>query len=91
MAKESKDKNGMERLPIQIFPRICASPDLGQEIDDSNISSEEADRESEEPLMLPPTVSTYSDRVRYVPPPPDLETLRHDLNFALADAKNALQ
>ena len=91
LAKESKDKNGIEKLPTQMFPEICASPDLGQGIDDSNISSEETDRESDEPLMLPPTVSTYSDRVRYIPPPPDLETLRRDLNTALADAKKALQ
>ena len=91
LAKESKDQNGIERLPIRMFPRLCASPDLGQGIDDSNISSEEADRELDEPLMLPPTVSTYSDRARYVPPPPDLETLRHDLNIALADATKALQ
>ena len=41
--------------------------------------------------MLPPTVSTYSHRVQYLPPPPDLGTLRHDLNNALIDAKKALQ
>ena len=91
LAKESKQQNGTEKLPTRIFPRICSSPDVGQGIDDSNGSLEGADRESEEPLMLPPTVSTYSDRVRYVPPPPDLETLRHDLNISLADAKKALQ
>lgn len=38
-----------------------------------------------------PTVSTYSHRVQYLPPPPDLETLRHELKTTLADAKKALQ
>ena len=91
LAKESKNKNGIEKPSTRMFPRISTSPDLNPGIEDSNDLSEKTDRESEEPLMLPPTVSTYSDRARYVPPPPDLETLRHDLNIALADAKKALQ
>lgn len=44
-----------------------------------------------EPLMLPPTVSTYSVRNHYIPPPPDLETLRKDLESALANAKQDLK
>ena len=91
LAKESNNKDGIAKLSTSLLPRICASPHLGQGIEDSNGSSEEVDGESEEPLMLPPTVSTYSDRVPYLPPPPDLETLRHDLTSALADAKKALQ
>ena len=91
LAKESKDKNGMEKPYIQILPRIRTSPDLGQGTDDGNASSEEADRDPDEPLMLPPTVSTYSHRTQFLPPPPDLETLRYDLKTTLADAKKALQ
>lgn len=91
MAKESRTSNGTEKPSTKVLPRICASPDLVQGIDGSNGSSEEADREPEEPLMLPPTVSTYSYRAQYLPPPPDLGSLRHDLNIALANAKKALQ
>ncbi len=91
LAKESKNKNGIENLSTNILPRIRAGPDMGHGTDDSYGSSEEADRDPEEPLMLPPTVSTYSHRVPYLPPPPDLETLRNDLENTLADAKKALQ
>ena len=91
LAKESNNKNEIEKPSTSMHLRICTSPNSGQGINDSKGSSEIADTESEEPLMLPPTVSTYSDRVPYLPPPPDLETLRHDLNSALADAKKALR
>ncbi|KAF6228210.1 hypothetical protein HO133_007940 [Letharia lupina] len=91
LAKGSKNKNGFEKPFTNILPRIRASPDLGGDTDGSNGSSEAADKDPGEPLMLPPTVSTYSHRVQYIPPPPDLETLRHDLKTTLADAKKALQ
>lgn len=91
LAKESKNKDGFEKPPTTALPRILASPDLGQGLDSSNGSSEGTDRDPEEPLMLPPTVSTYSHRVQYLSPTPDLETLRYDLKITLADAKKALQ
>lgn len=91
LAKESKNKNDIEKPSTKIAPMICAIPDLGQGIDNSNGFSEEAERYPEEPLMLPPTVSTYSHRIQYLPPPPDLETLRIDLKTTLADAKKALR
>ncbi|OJD13038.1 hypothetical protein AJ78_06453 [Emergomyces pasteurianus Ep9510] len=43
-----------------------------------------------EPIMLPPTVSTYSIRNHYIPPPPDLESLRGELQAALAKARFVL-
>ncbi|KAF3480371.1 uncharacterized protein GIQ15_05718 [Arthroderma uncinatum] len=46
--------------------------------------------EEHEPLMLPPTVSTYSIRTHYIPPPPDLNALRHDLQTALEKARHVL-
>lgn len=48
------------------------------------------DYDSDDDVMLPPTVSTYSMRTRYIPPPPDVESLRRDLEAALADANKAL-
>ena len=91
LAKESKNKTGTEKPSTNILARIRASPDSGLGTDESNGSSEETDRDTEEPLMLPPTVSTYSQRLQYLSPPPDLETLRHDLMNALADARKALR
>ena len=41
--------------------------------------------------MLPPTVSTYSHRVQYIPPPPDSKSLQDDLLATLKDSKMALQ
>lgn len=91
LAKDSKKKRGIEKPSTDIFPRVRGSPDLGQGTDESDRSYEEADRDPEEPLMLPPTVSTYNHRVQYLLLPPDLETLRHNLETNLADAKKALQ
>ncbi|KAF2457661.1 hypothetical protein BDY21DRAFT_363916 [Lineolata rhizophorae] len=44
-----------------------------------------------EPVMLPPTVSTYNHRPAYVPPPPDMNVLRRELREALDEARNVLK
>lgn len=51
----------------------------------------EAAQEDGEEVMLPPTVSTYSHRPNYVPPPPDHETLKRGLVEALENALQALE
>ena len=88
LAKESKTKNASK-----IMPRIYDNPELTQSptgVADEGVASE-GDQEPVEPLMLPPTVSTYSHKVQYIPPPPDSETLRQDLKTALRDSKKAVQ
>ncbi len=40
--------------------------------------------------MLPPTVSTYSQRERYIPPPPDDKRLKKDLVEPLQVALHAI-
>ena len=47
--------------------------------------------DSEESIMLPPTVSTYTHRPVYVAPPPDLTTLRRELTEALESALQVLK
>lgn len=86
LAKESKTKHGSSN----IMPRIYDNASLSQSptLDADEV---EAEHDPEEPLMLPPTVSTYSHKVQYLPPPPDPETLRQDLKIALHDAKKALK
>lgn len=41
--------------------------------------------------LLPPTVSTYNQRPAYVPPPPDLRSLRRELTESLEDALKVLK
>ena len=51
----------------------------------------EAAQEEGEEVLLPPTVSTYSQPDRTVAPPPDQKTLKKDLVNALENALQALE
>ena len=84
LAKDSKSKDGSANSMPRIYDQatLSQSPTLNAAV--------EAIQDTEEPLMLPPTVSTYSHKVQYIPPPPDSETLRRDLKAALAQASKAL-
>ncbi|KAI9926725.1 hypothetical protein ASPWEDRAFT_120231 [Aspergillus wentii DTO 134E9] len=42
-------------------------------------------------VMLPPTVSTYSIKTHYIPPPPDLKALRKDLLSAVDKAERDIE
>lgn len=44
-----------------------------------------------EPVMLPPTVSTYKNNPVYVPPPPDMTVLRRELRESLEEAMKHLR
>lgn len=44
-----------------------------------------------EPVMLPPTVSTYKNTPVYVPPPPDMTILRRELRESLDEAMKHLR
>lgn len=46
--------------------------------------------EEQEPIMLPPTVSTYLQRPVYVPPPPNMAVLRRELRETLEEAEKGL-
>ncbi|KAL4788362.1 hypothetical protein BJX76DRAFT_175546 [Aspergillus varians] len=48
------------------------------------------DFEAGEEVMLPPTVSTYSIKTHYIPPPPDLLQLRRDLLSAIWKAQKEI-
>lgn len=56
-----------------------------------NSPIEEEDTIWDDEGMLPPTVSTYSHRTQYIPPPPDSETLRRELREALGHMTKALE
>lgn len=91
LAKDERGKPGTGKIHRNVTPRIYVpsdgSPGPGSPAEPLFTDAEQ----TEEPMMLPPTVSTYSHRTQYIPPPPDLETLRHDLTKALTEAKKALQ
>lgn len=44
-----------------------------------------------EPMMLPPTVSTYKNNPVYLPPPPDMTVLRRELRESLVEAMKHLR
>jgi hypothetical protein len=77
------------------IPRLSLGTS-GGEVVDSPIDEEaqllwEAAQEDGHDVMLPPTVSTYSHKPIYVPPPPDQQTLKKDLVDALENALHALE
>lgn len=96
LAKDQRKKPTLADGLLTSTPKSYAGSDTGisaNEIIDSPAEEFEEDVNQgwDEGMMLPPTVSTYSHRVRYLPPPPDSETLRNDLNKALHEAGKALQ
>ena len=91
LAKDDRGKPGMGKISRDGSPRIYMPSDGVSEMDVPTETILEDAYQTEEPLMLPPTVSTYSHRVQYIPPPPDSESLRQDLKAALHEAKKALQ
>ncbi|KAL8797808.1 MAG: hypothetical protein Q9195_000160 [Heterodermia aff. obscurata] len=59
--------------------------------DEDCVVDEDSNQDPDENVMLPPTVSTYSHKVPYIPPPPDSETLREELKKSLMEAGKALE
>lgn len=93
LAKDPKKKPTFTDSPCGSAPQIYAGSDIGspaEEIVDSPVEEEETNQIWDESMMLPPTVSTYSHRVHYLPPPPDSEMLRNDLTNALREAEKVL-
>ncbi|PGH06457.1 hypothetical protein AJ79_06547 [Helicocarpus griseus UAMH5409] len=99
-AKTDKKKGEQEgKQQPQDIPRLLLTtqPQLGEDLVESPIDDMggfdglgDDEWDGDEPVMLPPTVSTYSIRNHYIPPPPDLESLRRDLQTALEKARFVL-
>ena len=73
------------------MPKRYILSDEGGFGDEDSALDEEPGSDLDDIVMLPPTVSTYSHRVQYIPPPPDSESLREDLKRSLSEADNALK
>lgn len=94
LAKESKKIPAFTDSPFDSTPQTYDGSDtghIGDENMDSPAEEDESGRSWDESMMLPPTVSTYSHRVQYLPPPPDSEMLRIDLSKALQEADKILK
>ncbi|KAG9522768.1 hypothetical protein KCU71_g23761, partial [Aureobasidium melanogenum] len=83
-AQFAKPKKGVKQLDTNVAIYTTSEDGLVESPKDSN-------EEWSEPIMLPPTVSTYAYKEPNVPPPPDLPVLRQQLREALDDAQKVLQ
>lgn len=93
MAKVTKKKPVFTEGLLTTGPASYAGSEASSFGDENGYASvDDADSAQgwDDTLMLPPTVSTYSHRHQYLPPPPDSEMLRNDLKKALRDAEKAL-
>ena len=94
LAKESKKTPAFTDSPFNSPPHTYNGSEIGHISDvnaDSTVEEDESGQGWGESMMLPPTVSTYSHRVQYLPPPPDSEMLRNDLSKALQEADKVLK
>ena len=94
MAKEGRKLFGVPRISMGVPSDDADSLCSGQL--EGDLITSPADEgffahDWDEPLMLPPTVSTYSHRTPHIPPPPDSETLVEDLRKALVNVDGALR
>jgi hypothetical protein len=87
----SSSKKSQSETPVPTLT-LSQQPQLGGELIESPIDERSLEEpwEEEDPVMLPPTVSTYCHRDHYIPPPPDMKTLKKELQDTLKDTKDAL-
>ncbi|KAL3460432.1 hypothetical protein BJX64DRAFT_278473 [Aspergillus heterothallicus] len=89
--KKKKKKKSADDVPqLLLTPNARFTDDLtlSPTEDDTTQIGEEGFDDSE--VMLPPTVSTYSIKTHYIPPPPDLLHLRRDLLNAIWKAQKEI-
>ena len=94
LARDPKKGSSNIRVSISDATRnsdVSTLPSLGGELSQSPIGDEADDQDWDNELMLPPTVSTYSHRTQYIPPPPDAPTLRSELRESLKQVTKALE
>ncbi|KAJ5669691.1 hypothetical protein N7462_010761 [Penicillium macrosclerotiorum] len=92
--KEFKKRNKDNVPRVLITPNERHIDDMMTSPTDMTDPAEEEDLDLEDEegeVMLPPTVSTYSIKTHHVPPPPDLISLRRDLQVALDRAESNIE
>lgn len=89
-AREYQKKKKPENVPrLLLTPNAQYIDDLSESPTEEVLDPAVVDENDE--VMLPPTVSTYSIKTHYIPPPPDLLALRKDLTEALDKAEKDVQ
>ncbi|KAL2815774.1 cortical protein KAR9-domain-containing protein [Aspergillus cavernicola] len=91
--REYKKKKSMDELPrLLLTPNARFTDDLtlSPTEDDITDPGEDDGFDESDTVMLPPTVSTYSIKTHYIPPPPDLLQLRRDLLNAIWKAQKEI-
>ncbi|CAI6335039.1 unnamed protein product [Periconia digitata] len=91
-----KRKNGTRTVSGSDRPLSGADGELFDQLGEGFVESPIDDSasvawEDPEPMMLPPTVSTYKNTPIYVPPPPDMTILRRELRESLQESSTHLQ
>ncbi|KAF2001457.1 hypothetical protein P154DRAFT_490390 [Amniculicola lignicola CBS 123094] len=77
---------------LSLSPGDGASEHLGEGFVESPIDDAALmNWDDHEPVMLPPTVSTYKSTPVYLPPPPDMTVLRRELRESLVEAMKHLR
>lgn len=84
--RTSSDPHTFSTPSISEYTTLADSPIEEEDLEGSMTFADDSDE-----MMLPPTVSTYTHRPVYVPPPPDLTTLRRELTEALESALQVLK
>lgn len=88
---KKKNKGNVPRVLItpneQHIEDLVTSPVEMTESAEMDPDLEDEDGE----VMLPPTVSTYSIKTHHIPPPPDMISLRRDLQAALDKAETNIE
>ncbi|GAB7350973.1 hypothetical protein MBLNU459_g1470t1 [Dothideomycetes sp. NU459] len=91
-AQLSRDKKTNKALAMQSFNDVSVYLASDDDIESTKIEFDDGDwTSSAEPVMLPPTVSTYRFKETFVQPLPDLLVLRRQLREALDDAQKLLE
>ncbi|KAI5283608.1 hypothetical protein KEM55_001467, partial [Ascosphaera atra] len=86
--KRDVDGSGVPKLLLSHQPYPGYDPEIVESPTEESGMEEEWELSDEE--MLPPTVSTYVKRERRMPPPPDVEVLRLDLQASLDEAEKEI-
>ncbi|KAK4926512.1 hypothetical protein LTR66_016343 [Elasticomyces elasticus] len=85
-----RKENGQMDIPKVNIRSSSQRFDDPAEVEEESELLYEAMKEEGEEIMLPPTVSTYSNRPIYVPPPPSQQTMKRELVDSLENALHAL-
>lgn len=94
---EEVDALGADAAALSVKDAPAGSPPYADEaqFDDGLVHSpteqDFGDDDDAEPMMLPPTVSTYNHKPTYVPPPPDMLVLRRELREALDETNKLIE